>query len=179
MIHYTLSNVRGREDKPRTARPRLKPIPGTRHARDAECPDAGWKRLTNHQKARLSILARKAYTFQRVQGIDLDEWRHEVAISACGCRISEAVQTHWADLKAAFQDLAGEPEKALRTHIREGDNKRRIALYKLTKELEAHGLETAYAEKICRDQFKVPISQASAKQIWCLFFTISKRGKKS
>lgn len=159
-------------------KPALKPISDRRRTADRDCPDAGWKGLSREQKARLSILAAKAYTYQRVQGISLDEWRHEVAISACGCRISEATQRHWADLKAAFLDLAGEPEKAFRTHIREGDNKRRIALHKLTKELEAHGLDLGYAEKICRDTFKITIPEASAKQLWCLYFTISKRGVK-
>jgi integrase len=125
------------------------------------------------------MLARKAYQVQRVQGIDPDEWRHEVAIQACGCRISEAVQSHWADLKTAFQDLAGDPVGAMRTQIREGDNKRRIALHKLTTLCTERGLDISYAESICRDTFKVPIAQASAKQIWCLFYTIQKRGTKS
>lgn len=159
-------------------RTRLEPIGTARHSRDAECPDAGWKRLSNKQKSRLSILARKAYTLQKVQGIDFDEWRHEVAIQACGVRISEATQSHWADLKTAFLDLAGEPVKAMNTQLREGDNKRRIALYKLTQLCTERSLDISYAETICRSTFKVPIAQASAKQIWCIYFTITKRGGK-
>lgn len=158
------------------SRTRLQPIGTARHSRDTECPDAGWKRLSNKQKARLSMLAAKGYAFQRVQGMSLEDWRHEIAIRACGVRISEATQDHWADLKTAFLDLAGDPVGAMRTQLREGDNKRRIALHKLTKACEQRGLAMSYAESICRDQFKVPVSQASAKQIWCLFFTISKRG---
>jgi integrase len=160
-----------------TPRPRLQPIPAARHTRDAECPDAGWKRLTNTQKGRLAMLAAKAYRVQKVQGMELDEWRHEVAIRACGCRISEAVQRQWADLKTAFQDLAGDPVGAMRTQIREGDNKRRIALHKLTTACAERGLDMSYAESICRSQFKVPVSQASAKQIWCLFYTVRNRRK--
>jgi len=160
-------------------KPALKPIPERRRAADRDCPDAGWKRLTNAQKSRLSILARKAYAHQRVQGIPLDEWRHEVSISACGLRISEATQRHWADLKSAFQDLAGEHAQAFKTQLRDGDNKRRIALHKLTQECQAKGLDIAYAERICVAQFKIPLAEASAKQLWCLYFTITKRGKTS
>lgn len=179
MIHYPLRKTatdRARE----TAAPasRLKPIGTARHARDGQCPDAGWKRLSNTQKARLSILARKAYAEQKVQGMDLDEWRHEIAISACGCRISEASQRQWADLKTAFQDLAGDPVGAMRTQIHEGDNKRRIALHKLTTACKERGLDFSYAEKICRAQFKIPTAEASAKQLWCLFYTVTNRRQK-
>jgi hypothetical protein len=180
MIHYPLRKPaasRGRETAP-ASRARLAPIGTARHARDGECPDGGWHRLSNKQKAMLSQLARKAYAAQKVQGMDLDEWRHEVAISACGVRISEAVQKHWADLKTAFQDLAGDPVGAMRTQLREGDNKRRIALHKLTTACADSGLDISYAESICRDTFKVPIAQASARQIWCLFFTIKNRRTK-
>jgi len=159
-------------------RTRLQPIATARHSRDAECPDAGWRRLSNKQKARLSMLARKAYAVQRVQGIDCDEWRHEIAISACGCRISEAIQDHWTDLYSAFVDLAGEPEKAFAAQVRSGDNKRRIAMHKLTTLCKERGLDISYAESICTDTFKEPLSKATAKQLWCLYFTITKRGAK-
>lgn len=157
----------------------LKPIATARHKDDARCPDASWKGLSHIQKGKLSMLAAEAYKHQRVQGIDLAEWRHEIAISACGVRISEATQSHWADLHSAFLDLSGKPEAALRTQIRSGDNKRRIAMHKLTKALEAHSLHPTYAESICQAQFKLPLTEASAKQLWCLFFTITNRGKKA
>lgn len=159
--------------------PKLSPIPGRRRTADSDCPDATWKRLSREQKARLSILARQAYDHQKVQGIPLDEWRHDVSIQSCGVRISEACQSHWADLKSAFQDLAGQPEKAFQTQLREGDNNRRIALHKLTTAIKERNLHFSYAESICLAQFKVPIAQATAKQIWCLFFTVTNRRKKS
>lgn len=162
---------------PAPDRTRLQPIGTARHSRDSECPDAGWKRLSNKQKARLSILARKAYRLQRVQGIDPEEWRHEVAISVCGCRISEAVQDHWTDLYSAFVDLAGEPEKAFEAQLRSGDNKRRVALYKLTGACKERGLDISYAEAICMDTFKSQLAKATAKQIWCVFFTVTNRRK--
>jgi hypothetical protein len=158
---------------------RVKPISDAGHARDAECPDGGWKPLTHEQKARLSILAREAAIAQgrSLKKQDLDEFRHELAIHACKRRISEATQSDWADLKSAFQDAAGKPEAAFRTQMREGDNKRRVAMHKLTTALAAKGLAPAYAGSICRAQFKCPLEEATAKQIWCLFYTVQNRRK--
>lgn len=157
----------------------LKPIGTAKHADDKDCPDASWKPLSKEQKARLSISARKAAEVQGVslKGKDLAEWRQEVSIRACGVRISEATQAHWADLKSAFEDLGGKPEQAFLTQLREGDNKRRVAMHKLQKELEAKGLAIGYAAAICKTQFKLPLDQASAKQLWCLFYTVKNRRK--
>jgi len=167
--------------RPRTAAARpaavVQPIPAARRAQDAACPDGSWKPLSKEQKARLSILARKAAEVQGITGgyKAVDEWRHEIAMRACGLRISEATQANWADLKSAFQDLAGHVEKAFQTQMREGDNKRRVAMWKLTKALEEKNLAPAYAAAICRAQFKCPLELASAKQLWCLFYTIQNR----
>lgn len=157
------------------AAPRVKPIPHARHAEDGACRDGGWKPLSRTQKTRLSILARKASDMQHIDRQEFADWRHEVAIRACGKRISEASQCHWADLKAAFQAEAGQDGKALNTHIYAADNKRRVALHKLTKAMAEKGLNPSYAESICHTQFKVPLAEASAKQLWCLFFTIQNR----
>lgn len=157
----------------------LKTIPEYRKAEDGACPDAGWKSLTKEQKTHLSILARKAAVVQGlcVKSKEFEEWRHEVAIAACGVRISEAAQAHWVELKTAFELEAGEDGKAFQTQMREGDNKRRIAMHKLTQVLKDKGLDVSYAAKICTMQFKVPLDQASAKQIWCLFYTVTNRRK--
>jgi hypothetical protein len=164
--------------KPHTKRAAaLKPISTAKHAEDGACPDGGWKVLTKEQKARLSILAREAFQFQKVQGFTVDEWRREISIRACGVRISEATQSQWADLKSAFEDLTGKPERAFRTQMREGDNKRRVAMHKLTQALAAKNLAPSYAATICRAQFKCALEQASAKQLWCLFYTITNRKK--
>lgn len=171
MKHYTL---RKRGDG---HRPTLQPIPTAKHAEDAACPDAAWRRLTNYQKGRLSMLARKASVKCGISSHEETEWRREQSILACGCRISEATQAHWADLKSRFQDLAGEVEKAFQTQMREGDNKRRVAMWKLTQALNAKGLQTTYAAAICRAQFKCALEDASAKQLWCLFYTVTNRKK--
>lgn len=163
MIQYTLKT------------PRLKPIAASRHAADAKCPDAGWKRLTNKQKGRLSMLAATAYTHQQVQGMTVKEWRHEISINTCGVRISEAIQDHYDNLKSAFQDLAGQHAGAYRTQVRSKDNKRRIAMHKLITACKERGLNSSYPASICMTQFKCPLEEASAKQLWCLFFTVTNR----
>ena len=142
---------------------------------DAALPDGGWRPLTRWQKARLAMTARKAYDRLKVQGMTLDEWRQEIAIRACGRRVSEACQCHWAELMAAFLNLNGASDKALNVLLREGDNKRRVAMHKLTQELAKKGLEVGYAAAICSKQFKCALADASAKQIWCLFFTVKNR----
>lgn len=155
----------------------LKPISDTSHRADKHCPDGGGKPLTRTQKSRLAILARQAFAHQKVTGVPFGDWRHDVAIQACGVRISEATQQHWPNLKAAFQDLAGEHDKAFRTQLRDGDNKRRVALHKLTTACTERGLHPSYAASICQTQFKCPLDSASAKQLWCLFFTVTNRRK--
>ena len=157
--------------------PALKPITDAKRKQDATCPDGGWKRLSNEQKARLSILAREAYQHQKVQGMTLEEWRHEIGIGVCGVRISEAVNDHWAALKRTFLDLAGKHGQAYKSALREGDNKRRVAMHKLTGALAAKGLHISYAASICMTQFKCGLEEASAKQLWCLFYTVTNRRK--
>ena len=165
--------------KPRAAGKTLavRPISTAKHAEDAACADGGWKPLTKEQKMRLSILARKAAWEQKL-GLDnkqLDAWRQEVSIRACGLRISEASQCHWAALKSAFEDLAGAPEQAFETHLRDADNKRRVAMWKLNQVLTEKGLDPSYAGKICKMQFKCALEDATAKQLWCLFYTLTNR----
>lgn len=174
-MKYTLHRFVSATPRP----PRLQPLTAAKHADDGQCPDGAWNPLSNKQKARLSILARQAAErlglSTRKQ--DLDAWRHEQSIKACGRQISEALQENWADLKSTFEDLAGNPEKAFTTQLREGDNKRRVAMHKLTEALRKKGLPLSYVAGICQNQFKCPLDQASAKQLWCLFFTVTNRKK--
>ena len=169
MKHYTLY----RPAKP----PRVKPIGDSKHAEDNECPDAGWKPLTRKQKRDLSMLARKAAEKRGLPKWEFDTYRHDVAKHVCGLRISEARQSHFNDLLAAFQYAAGDDVAAFRTHLRAVDNKRRVAMFKLTEALNSRGLDIAYAGQICRTQFKVTLEEATAKQLWCLFYTVTKRRK--
>jgi hypothetical protein len=174
MRKYTLQ-------KPGIRPPALRPVSAAKHAADGGCPDGGWKPLTKEQKMRLAILARKAAAVKELafDNQQMNAWRQEVSIRACGLRISEASQCHWADLKSAFEDLAGDSVAAYQTQLRDGDNKRRVALWKLTQALDAKGLQMGYAAAICRAQFKCSIEDASAKQLWNLFYTITNRKRKA
>lgn len=159
--------------------PKLTPIADRRHAEDDACPDGGWHPLSRLQKARLAILAREAFDHLNVQGMSLADWRHEVALRVCGKRISEATQSDWADLNSELLDLAGRHEKAFAGQLRAVDNKRRVALHKLTTAIKERGLHVSYAESICLAQFKVPLAEATAKNLWCLFYTVTNRRPKS
>ena len=159
---------------------KLAPLAGADHARDARDPrvrDGGGNPLTRTQKSLLSQLARKAAAAQGAptHGGDHDEWRRDVCVTACGLRISEAKQRHYATLKAAFLMGMKEHEKALKTFTDDADNARRVAMFKLQKVLEKKELPLAYAENIAFTQFKRNLCQLSAKEIWCLFFTVTNR----
>lgn len=157
----------------------LRPIGDRQRTAGDDAPAGDWKPLTRGQKARLAMLAAKAYAHQRVCGMSVDEWRHEVAWQTCGRRISEAVQRDYSDLKAAFLDLAGEPEQAFRQHVRGVDHKRRVALYKLREACEERGLHESYPASICMTQFRCGLEDATAKQLWCLVFTVRNRRQKT
>jgi len=140
---------------------------------DSTDRSCAWHPLTREQKARLSILARAA--FAKSGSGDANVWRREVAIRACGRRISEAVQRDYLTLKATFQDLAGESGRALETLLRSESEPQRVALYRLTQECGKRGLQLAYPEAICRRQYHCGLSQASPKQLWNLLYTVRNR----
>ena len=52
-----------------------------------------------------------------------------------------------------------------------------IALHKLTESCADRGLQMSYAEAICRRQYKCDLSEANAKQLWQLNFTVRNRRK--
>lgn len=136
-----------------------------------------WHPLTREQKARLSILARDA--FAKSGSGNADSWRREVAIRACGRRISEAAQRDYLPLKAAFQDLAGESGRALETLLRAESEPQRVAMHRLTQECGKRGLRLAYPEAICRRQYHCALSEATPRQLWNLLYTVRSRRKPS
>jgi hypothetical protein len=141
-----------------------------------------WHPLTNEQKARLSILAREAFAKLNpgsLAGMDrrITDFRHAECIKVCGKRITEAAQRDFLPLKAHFQDLGGKSGQALNTLLRAESEPQRIAMHKLTQECRYRKLSLSYPEAICRKQYHCNLTQASAKQLWCLVFTIRKRRK--
>ena len=144
--------------------------------------------LTNDQKRILSPLARRAFNRElalaRGRGeklADLNEQklRHEHVARACGkLGLRCCTQDDYGAVKAHFLDLLGEHAQAFRAvHHGEG-NARRVAEYKLVQACEGAGLTLAYAAKICANQFKCALEDATEKQLWCLMFTVQNRGRK-
>lgn len=148
-------------------------------ARDYQA-DGGWKPLSRRQKWRLSELALQAARAmgEPVHGLAHAEWRHQEARRAAGVRISEACQRDYTALKAHFLNLAGEPEAAFSELMQADDNPRRVALWNLTRALSERGLPAAYAEAICRRQYKCSLAQAAAPQLWRLLYTVKNRRAK-
>lgn len=133
--------------------------------------------LTRHQKANLSILARRAYEERRAAnpGMDADTWRRDQSIAACGKRITEATQGDYLRLRAHFEDLCGEPDRAMRTMWEEDNQATKVAFRRLCIECKQRGLDLNYPGVICKKQFHCSLKEATAKQLWCLIFTIRNR----
>lgn len=136
--------------------------------------------LTTEEKQKLAILAAQAHgVMARAGATDehVDEFRHRIALQACGRRISEATRRDFNDIKAAFLVILGHTKAALNAADRASTEGSRIALHKLRAALAEHGLHEGYAESICRRQFKCGLHEASAKQLWNLFYTVTNRGR--
>ena len=109
----------------------------------------------------------------------ITDFRHAECIKVCGKRITEAAQRDFLPLKAHFQDLGGKSGQALNTLLRAESEPQRIAMHKLTQECRSRKLSLSYPEAICRKQYHCNLTQASAKQLWHLVFTIRNRRKTS
>jgi len=142
-------------------------------------PEGGSGLLSLGQKRNLVALARRAWRARGCPGVSFDAWRTSEAISACGLRISEALQRDWGSLRARFQDAAGESGAAFNTLVRDEDNKRRVALWKLQQICSKVGVPLAYPEAICRRQYRCALPEATPAQLWRLFFTVKNRKDKS
>lgn len=105
-------------------------------------------------------------------------WRHVEQGKACGIQsLRECSQDHYGRILAHFEALAGDTAAAARTLGRDADNERRLARYKLDQALRERGLETGYAAAICRQQYRCPLDQATAGQLWRLLYTVRNRKK--
>jgi hypothetical protein len=133
--------------------------------------------LSNEQKARICILARQGFDLV-VTDLDLQAWRRAQQLAACGKEsLTACTQEDFLKLKSHFQKLAGEEGDSLRTANREAGDPARVALFKLREAMTERGLSIGYAINICRTQYKCTLEQASAKQLWCLVYTIRNRRK--
>jgi hypothetical protein len=131
--------------------------------------------LSNRQKANICILSREAFEKQKHSwiSIELSEWRRHQQFLAVGKdSLRDCVQGDYLKLVAHFQNLKGEPGRALKTHMRDAVQEKRIALRKLETECGLRGLDTGYPAKICRNKFKCGLDDATPRQLWCLFFDV-------
>jgi hypothetical protein len=154
------------------------PVKPTRYpnAADRSAGSFPHQPLSRNQKAELSMLARSAWEkFQRPG--DEHQWRHEQAAKACGKRISQASQRDYLPIRAHFRDLLGQSDRAFRDLMAVDTEPQRIAMAKLRHECTARKLPLDYPAAICRKQFRCSLAQATAKQLWCLIFTIRNRRK--
>lgn len=152
--------------------------------------------LSKEQKRLIAQLARQAYlawperaAFEAINS-DLSltacfaAWRHVEqgkatatgSGQACGIQsLRECTQAHYRPLKAHFENLLGQTDRASRTLAGEAGNSRRIAAHKLDQALRERDLAEGYAAAICRRQFRCALAEASEKQLWNLVFTIRNR----
>ena len=142
-------------------------------------PDMAWEPHDRHQRQSLARLARRAWDKHLAwhNSTAFDTWRREQSIRSCGRRITEATQRDYLGLKAHFLDLLGESGQALNTLLRAESEPARIAAFKLNRLLVGLRLNRAYAEKICFCKFGCSLAEASASQIWKVFFTVKNRRK--
>lgn len=143
----------------------------------AERAEAGGESspLSRFQKMLLAKTARRAWAACGSPPPGEAEWRREQSLKAAGVRISTARQSDYTSLRAHFLDLARQYDKAFRALVESPKNKARIAHYHLKKSCAERGLPLNYPASICHRQFKCSLDEATAKQLWCLVFTIRNR----
>lgn len=131
--------------------------------------------LSRFQKMLLAKAARRAWLARGSPAPGEAAWRREQALRTAGVRISQARQSDYANLRACFLDAQKRHAAAFNVLVTEPQNKVRIARWKLLKECVQRRLPLSYPEAICRRQFRRPLDEATAKQLWCLIFTIRNR----
>lgn len=147
--------------------------------------------LSNQQKAEIGMIARQAY--QAWPGREAFEecnpelsasacfaaWRHVEQGKACGRQsLRLCNQDDFLRLRAHFRALLGHGGAAVSDLLRHQEEPRIRARWKLQRALEERGLEESYAAAICRRQFKCALADASEKQLWNLYFTVTNRRQK-
>ena len=137
------------------------------------------KPLTRNQKTTLVLLAQHAFDHVKIttEVGDIETFRHNEAITACGRRISEARNEHFSSLKSHFLNLAGQAGRAFNSAMRSGTEDNRLAMVALERSCAERGLRMDYPAAICWRQYKCKLDNASAKQLWQLNFTVRNRRK--
>lgn len=138
------------------------------------------KLLSSRQVSALVITAKQAWeSVRKVRddvGKDFAAWRQAEAVKVCGRRISQALAGDFELLRSHFRNLAGHAGAAYKSAMRSTQEGERIALAKLEEECALRDLPMSYPAAIARRQFKkTNLADCSAKQLWCLVFTVRNR----
>ena len=109
-----------------------------------------------------------------------ETWRHEQTERACGKHgFRLCTQADYGALTAHFQNLLGEPGKALRDDL-QGDpttNQGRQYRHLIARACGQYGFTIDYVEGICRNQNKCELGSATPQQLQRLLFTVHNRGR--
>lgn len=134
--------------------------------------------LSNQQKFYLSKDARRAWEKVGRPGNEND-WRREQVKIACGCNgLREASNSDYLKIKAHFEALAGETDKAFESAMREQDEPIRQQRHVLAKAVMKAEVTPAYAEEIAQDRFKKTLTACNADELLAITKTIRARANK-
>lgn len=138
--------------------------------------------LSTLQKKQLSLLARRAYNLARARALGRgetwtvreDDWRHDQVAAACGkLGLRCCDQRDYNTVAAHFQDLLGEPGRALSHHMAAATDTRRQIEWKIIHQVEAIGKSLNYADAICRRMTRgACLLDANEKQLWNVYFAL-------
>jgi len=145
--------------------------------------------LSKTQKRDLSKLATRAWRLENAKARGRGEkpdtstaaataYRHEqVAKAVNKAGLTCCSQADFLPLIAHFEDILGNSGRALNAHMQSQTDSLRRVQWLLNSEIAKARLTTAYAAKICIDQNKCTLDNASEAQLWRLVYTIRNRRK--
>lgn len=146
--------------------------------------------LSNDQKTKLSILAKRAFDKHKESGliddgVRFDDWRHAECVAATKGRVTgfrAATNRDYLQIRGHFALLAGDVVTAFNDSQRDRPEQAdwEQAWNILKRETTAKELKFPdYPAAICKQQYKCPLREATQKQLWSLIYTIRNRKKKS
>ena len=146
--------------------------------------------VSRAQVVELLRVANVAWKAQKAAGLtddDFDTWRGGTLFDAVQLSSFRSVrQSEFNVVLALFHKLAGNTIAAMAAEGAGGaDDQRRRAAFALKAEIAKcadvlGGVvgATRYAEAIARSKYRASLETLSAKQVWCVFFTIRNRANK-
>jgi hypothetical protein len=150
----------------------------------AKAARAAWNRISILERKQISACIREQANDPLLSDSKIyTQWRHQEQHRATGISsLCLCDQPHYLPLINHFNTLGigyerSLPKSTINAIERELTDSRRRAEWLLLRALNERNLQRAYAEAICRRQFRCNIAQAAEKQIWNLIFTIRNRRK--